>query len=383
MKTSTRFFVAFAALATGVHAAPFLAAGDNAEIFLTGTLGVRADSNIFLSPTNESDVIADITPGVEFVFGKSSAVQGKFTFADNISRYMDHSDLDTNLVSTAFQTGYSNGKSKLGVDASFTELNQNTVDVRPATQGGGSADALIRRDMFTGGGSGEVAATEKTSIGAGVRYNKTNYKRPGLSDVDQVTVPVNYYYELTPKVDLSLGYRYRRNWQQIGLDSTDHFFNVGARGEFTPKLSGQLNVGVTQRQFSGGSVSDQSLLGIDSSLAYTLSPKVTLQLVVNNDFDANSQGQQQKNLMVQIGASARISEEWTISAGGAYRSIDYYRSGAESRVDDFFQGQFGVTYVVSENINVTGNLSYLRNQSRLTLADFEGSVVSLAANFRY
>lgn len=383
MKTSTRLFVAFAALATSVHAAPFLAAGDNAEIFLTGTLGVRADNNIFLSPTNQDDVIVDITPGVEFAFGKSSAMQGKFTFADNISKYLDHTDLSTNLVSTAFQTDYSNGKSKLGVNAAFTELNQNTVDIRPINQGGGSVDALIRRDVFTAGGSGELAATEKTSIGAGVRYNKTNYKRAGFSDLDQVTVPVNYYYEVTPKVDLSLGYRYRRNWQQIGLDSTDHFFNVGARGEFTPKLSGQVNVGLTQRQFSGSTVSDQSLLGIDSSLNYTLSPKVTLQLVVNNDFDANSQGQQQKNLMVQIGASARIAEEWSVSAGVAYRSIDYYRSGADTRVDDFYQGQLGVTYVVSENINVTGSVSYMRNQSRLTLADFEGSVFSVAANFRY
>jgi hypothetical protein len=58
-------------------------------------------------------------------------------------------------------------------------------------------------------------------------------------------------------------------------DSIDHFFNVGARGEFTPLLNGEFNVGVTTRKLSGRArkavllvhvLSAAAWLGIDLAL---------------------------------------------------------------------------------------------------------------------
>lgn len=387
MKNTTRLLAASAMLVTASHAAPFLAINDNAEIFLTGTVGVRADSNIFLSgdlpaslPANHpsrdrDDVIFEITPGILVEWGHNSVVQGSFSVSENFTRFQDHDQLNDETASALLQLRFDDGKSKGGFNASYTELNQNTVDTFAPT-----GDTLINREVYGVGGNAEVAVTQKTSVGLGVQYQKTEFERTDFSDSQVVTLPFNYYYELTPKVDLSLGYRFRQRWEAIRFDTKSHFFNIGARGELAPKLTGTVAVGVTRRSFSHKSLSrdSDSLLGIDTSLSYELTPKTLLRLSVSNDFDTNSQGQEQKNLAVRLGATSRISEEWSVTSGVTYRRIDYY-----TRVDDYFEGQIGATYIVNAHISVTGAFSYRSNDSVATYADFEGRVVSLAASFRF
>lgn len=106
-------------------------------------------------------------------------------------------------------------------------------------------------------------------------------------------MPINFYYKWTEKVELSVGYRYRDYQTQIGEDSTDHYLNVGARGKFSPKLTGEFTVGVTQRKLAKGG--DDTMLGLEANLAYEISPKTSLELRASNAPDTSPQGLQQKN----------------------------------------------------------------------------------------
>jgi hypothetical protein len=241
---------------------------------------------------------------------------------------------------------------------------------------------LIRRDVLALGTRGELDVSEKSSVSVGLQYQGTEYKRYDFSDTKVATLPIGYYYELTPKVDLSLNYRYRQSWLQHGYDSKDHFFGVGARGVFTPKLRGQFSVGLTQRSFDDHKglpdMDDKSLLGVDSSLSYDATPKTTLQFGVSNDFDTNSQGQQQKNFAVRFAALTAVSAEWSLSGGVSYRAINYY-----SRTDDYMEGHLGATYIINENVQVTAAVALRSNESDLDTSDFDNSVISLAAAFRF
>lgn len=376
MKTMTCLLAVSSLLVSTTSAAPFLSISDNAEVFLTGTLGVRVDDNIALTPDATSDTILDVNPGAQLVFGQESTVQGTWSVVHSFANYFEHDELNTNLFSTALNAGYDDGKAKGTFNASFNEINQNTVDVRT------SDGSLIRRDVLAIGTRGEVAISEKSSISLGLQYQGTEYKRYAFSDTKVATLPIGYYYELTPKVDLSLNYRYRESWLQHGYDSKDHFFGVGARGVFTPKLRGEFSVGLTQRNFGDHkglpSMDDKSLFGIDSSLSYEVSPKTTLQFGVSNDFDTNSQGQQQKNFAVRLAALTNISAEWAVTGAVSYRAINYY-----SRTDDYMEGQIGVTHIVSENMQVTAAVALRSNESDLDTSDFDNSVISLAAAFRF
>lgn len=390
MKPTTRLLTISALVALATVPALALPVGDNAELFVTGTAAVRSDSNIYLSSNKESDVIFDLAPGLEFDFGKGSAVTGTATFAESFSVYSDHSGLNASLAVAGINTAYEDGKTKVTFNASYAELNQNTVDV---TGSGTVADALIRRNVFNIGGTGEVAVTEKTSVAGGLQYSNTDYRRTGFSDSTMLSIPLNFYYELTPKLDVGLGYRFRENWQQLLLDSRDHFVSLAARGDFTPKLTGTVNVGVTQRHFNRtpttpGIDQNPTLLGVDANLSYAATPKMSVSLGVTNDFDTNAVGQQQKNLALRTGVNANFSEQWAFNGSIAYRSIDYY-----TRTDSYTELQAGLSYIVNASVHLTGAIAYRNNDSARdrtettnTGADarsFDDTVFSLAANFRF
>lgn len=357
------------AVATTAYTAPFLAVGDGAELFLTGTLGVRADDNVFLAANKVDDVIFDIKPGVEFKFGNGSVTQGSFRYTENISRYSQNSGLDAELSSLSFNSNYDDKKTKFSVMASYNQLNQNTVDAR---LGG----VLSRRDVAAAEVKGETSVSAKSKVGASLRYNDTDYKRAGFKDTTTLGIPVNYYYGVTEKVDLSLGVRYRTTKVQGGSDSKDFYYRVGARGEFTPTITGSVQVGYGQRDFDIGGTKD--LFDLDAMLQVALTPKSSLRLTASNDFGVSGTGQEQKNFAVGATLTSKVSDQLSLRAGLNFRNIDYY-----TRTDDYYEAVIGADYTINKNVTVTGSYTYRNNDSGLAGGDFTNSVFNLAANFRY
>jgi hypothetical protein len=366
MKKIIRLSVLSAALSLPAFGAPFMAIGDGAELFLTGTVGIRADDNIFLAKNNVDDVIFDINPGLDIVFGKDAQTKGALTLGMAFANYSDHSHLNTELFSGLFNTRYDDGKMKAGFNLSFVELNQNTADLR----------GLVRRDVFNTGGNIEVEVSQITAVGAGINYDRQNYKRATYSDSKILTIPLDFFYQITEKSDLSLGYRYRDNQQTIGLDSSDHFFNIGARGEFTPKLTGRFAIGYNTRNYDGAG--DEDGLGLDASFAYEVSPKTSLQFGASNDFATSPQGQEQENFTLNGAIVSKISEEWSVNGGLSFRSIDY-----TTRTDDYWEGTLGTTFIMNANVQLVGAYVYRQYESNIRASEFENHVFSFSANLRY
>lgn len=371
MKNYIRIALISLTLGTVGHAAPFMAVGDGAELFLTGTLGVRVDDNILLASGTAAqpeidDVIFDVNPGVELTFGKDAQVKGLLTLGFAFASYSDNSKLNTELFSGDFVTKFDDGKMKLDFELGYHELNQNTVDNR----------GLTRRDVFTAGGRTEVVISPLTAVGVGVKFTSEDYKRTGYSDSEELVIPVDVYYKWTPKIDLSAGYRFRDQQVDIGRDSTDHFFNIGGRGEFSPKLTGKIAIGLNTREVDGGG--DDSQLGLDASFAYEISPKTSFEFGATNDFDTSPQGVQQENLTFNTMLTTKLSEEWSVNGGLSFRKIDF-----GSRTDDYWEGQLGTAYTVNANIKIAGAYIYRKYESNLANADFKNNVFSISANFRY
>lgn len=369
MKNCIRLLALSSVLAaSAAYSAPFMAVGDGAELFLTGTLGVRADDNIFLQSSKVDDIIFDIDPGFDLTFGKGSVTQGHFTYVENISRYSKNSDLNTELSAVNFSSNYDDGKNKFTAAAGYNQLNQNTVDIRGA--------GLIRRDVTNASANLEVSASAKSKVGVGAAYNDVNYKRSGFSDLTTVEVPVNYYYAATAKVDLSLGFKYRSSDVQGGTNSKDYLYRVGARGEFSPKVSGSILVGYGQRDLDSGGT--KSMINVESILNVALSPKSTLRLNASNDFGVAAAGNQQKTLTLGGTVISKVSDQLQTRVGLTYMANNYY-----TRTDDYIEGTIGADYVVSTHVTISGGYAYRKNSSDIKTSEFNDNVFSLAANFRY
>jgi len=321
---------------------------------------------VLLAARAESDLVFEFAPGVDLTFGKNAQLQGVLSLVDTFTSYSDNSNLNTNLFAGNFRSVFDDGKMRLGLDVGFTEQNQNSAFVR----------GLIRRDIFNTGATTEVEVSQLTRIGAGITFSHENYKRRGFTDSDSLSIPVDLFYKWTNKTDLSVGYRYRDYRVDLGSDSTDHFFNIGARGEFSPKLKGRFAIGLNTRKLDRGG--DDTLLGVESGFTYEVSPKTNVDFNLSNDFSTSPQGEQLKNFVIGGSVSSAISAEWSVKAGLSLRSLEYAR-----RTDDFFEGELGAIYTVNANVRVGGSYQYRNYSSPIAGAEFKNNIFAITASFRY
>lgn len=371
MKNKRPFALLTTLAATPAFAAPFLAIGENAELFLTASTSVRFEDNIDYAPSGSerSDEVFEFTPGLELIFGKSSLTRGSLSIYERFIAYSDNTQFNDQLFNAVFNSVYDGAKLTLKSNASYRQLNQTTQDVQ----------AIIGSTQMAVGADAELALTEKTKVGAGFQYDNHDYDPPGLADRTTYTIPVNYYFAIRPKLDLSAGLRYRHTDVDVANgDSDDFFFNVGARGEFTPKLTGSFNIGYTVRDTDAGG--DDSMIGFNAGLAYAYSPKTRITLDASNDFDTGSTGAGQEKSSITLGASSMISPALTLRSSITYQHIDYVGGG---RTDDYVIFSAGATYILNQHVNFAASYSYYNNDSNSAPSEFSANVLSLSANFRY
>lgn len=373
-----RYLTLLAAIAsTPVFAAPFLAIGDNAELFVTANASARYEDNIdFRSNNTTSDVIAEFTPGLELAFGKTSLVRGTFSVFEKFIAYADNTEFNDELFNALFKSTYSGAKVQLNTNASYRELNQTTREVQ----------AIIESTEIEAGVNGEVSLTSKTKVGLGIQYSDRDYDSAGLLDRTTYTVPANYFFSISPKVDLSAGIRYRSTEvDAANSDSESYNFNVGARGEFTAKLSGSFNVGFTRLEQD--SANSSNLPGVEAGLVYAYSPKTSFRLDLSNDFETSavvlpgSQGSQ-KIASATFGGDTQISPALSLNSSIAYQNVEYLNTTTD-RQDDFVVFTVGAGYILTQRLSLSAYYSYKKNMSDQAAAEFDSNTVGLSANFRY
>lgn len=359
MKTIARNLLLLGCAGCPAFAAPFLAIGDNAELFVTAdAIAVYNDNILLASSPEEDDVIFTFRPGFDLQFGKDSLIKGYLVGTATLTTYAENNELNNELFGIGGASTYDNERLFLRVNASFNELDQPTIDVTP------TASKLVERDVTAAGVNGELTLSEKISVGGGFSYNDIDYNDAAYTDSTVYTVPVNVYYELTPKVDLSAGIRYSRTDLDLAPGSTDPdkydtlYYNVGARGAFTPKLSGSFSVGYTTREANKDG-DDENSFGTDASLAYAYSEKTQLRLAAGRNFsNASAGGSSYENTQISLSASSAITVDWRLNAAVTYRVLDY--QGVD-RTDDYIEGSVGATYLI--NAHLTAGLSYLYREN--------------------
>jgi len=373
MKLSSLLLVVAGLLGLSSQVLAFEKLGSDSELFVTGTAGIQYNDNILLAQSGtKSDTIFDATPGLLAIWGQSSDVKGQASFTEDFSVYSSNSSLNANLAKFDITNSYDGGVSKVDFDGWFHQLDQATRDVR-------GANTLIHRDASHAELYGENEVSPKTSVKLGIVYDDTNYKSAGYTDWRWYEVPLNYYYKVEPKLDLSAGVRYKDNTLGTGgLNSTEYYYNVGARGELAPKLTGEFSVGLNTSKPKGLGTKDA--LGLESNFAYAYSPKTSFTFGANNDFGYSATGGSYKNFGVNGGFNAAVSSELKVGGSLGYSRYTY---STTSQRDDLYSGQLSATYLVNGYLSLVGTYAYTDDQSNLAGSSFKNNILSFSATFRY
>lgn len=372
IKTLPSSLVAGAAFLGAMSASASVPLGSGAEAFATLKAGLEYNDNLFLADNNaDSDTIWRATPGVNILFGQNSVAQGTFTYTEEFKFYSDNSEIDTSLSTINGGLTYDNTKTKIDAKAGFQQLDQPTADARGA--------GLVKRDVINAAIDGEFNVSEKTSFKLGIAYNDTDYTAASFADWEYVQIPVNYYYEVAPKLDASFGFAYKDNVIGNGSpDSEEYFYNVGARGDLAPKLTGELSLGYKQTEPTIGDSS--STFGIDSKFTYAYSEKTSIDANLSNGFGFSGVGESYRTLAFGAGITASVSEQLQVGARLSYSNNAYLTTAQE---DDLISASVSATYKYNEFVTVAGSYALTDNASNKAGSDFTGNVLSLSASLRY
>lgn len=371
MNLTARALALASLVGLSAQAAPFAAVGDNAELFLTADVSMEVDDNIFLrrAGLEVDDLIWKFTPGVDFKFGKDSLTSGNVFYTHSFHRYSDTSNQNTDLPSIGINSKYSNGKTKVDFGAGYKETASNEAS---------APGAILEKNITDARLLGEFGLSQKTVLAAGVRYESEELPAGGVyRDSDKFTIPLDVYFEYSPKLEANVGYQYRNtDLSGNAVDFKDHFFSVGARGEFTPKLTGQIRVGYVTRDFSNNR--DESDIGAKADLTYSASEKTSFTVGVASDFETTPTGENNQVKSLNLGLNSRIDEQWGWNADVSFRSMDY-----ATRTDDMVSIGGGFSYTYSEALRFAGRFVHKTQDSPLAAASWDNNVFSLTANLRY
>ncbi|MGC6456549.1 MAG: outer membrane beta-barrel protein [Coraliomargaritaceae bacterium] len=401
--TCVSFIVSGKALFGG---SPLYTFNEWADLYFDGNATVSWDSNIFRDEyEEESDLTYILSPGLELNLGRglSSYDMTVRTSYDFIS-YQENDQLDKNNFHINTSGVYRGSRLDLSGRLGYDE-NQIT-----------SGEDNMRRMMIevedvNGKINGEYRLNPKFSFGAGAHYFDRSYAadtRNELADRNHLRFPFDLFYEWTPKVDLSAGYTYkageiddhqRGDTRFGGYDTTEHFFNVGARGNFFPKLSGFFKVGyrVQDREDSYNINKDGDrtridrgrgsggLVGIDSGLTWNPTQKSTHNIVLERDFGVGGEGTTTEVSRIRIDSSYSLNPRWSASSNLGYTLRDYQARGGENRnrEDNQYLLGLGLNYTAPDYWRFSGGYSYQNNDSSREGYSYDNHHFYLTAQLRY
>ena len=368
-------FLAAAFLGVATRTQAVEPVGDDAELFITGVFTAAQNDNIFLShSTATSAMVVDLVPGLSYEAGKNNSLtKWQAAYYQDLQFFSkEGSQLNNSLGNFVFLTRYDDSKTKFNMDATWHQMDQAEVGLQ-------NVGFLVNRDLYHADMTGEMQLTEKSAIGTGVIFDAIDYKAAGYDSYRYIEVPLNYYFKFEPKLDLSAGVRYRQNTVGgSGINSNDWYYNVGARGEFTPKLTGQFDVGYLYRGFDNGTSAKG--LGANANFTYVFDPKASVNFGVGDDYTYFPTGLPVRNMSATLGVTTALDSQWSINYQLGYNRYTYITTAQR---DDYYSARIGVTYTVATYLTLTASYAYTKDSSNVLSYNFSNNIFSISASLHY
>lgn len=366
------------------HAQPAVVLGEDSGLSFRFGGALQYNDNIFLdSADTESDTIMVFSPGVELNMGNPGTNRNlNLVYIHDILTYGDNSRLNRDNADVSLSGFHQSAKSRFDYTATYKENSQNDAS-------NNLAGDLAQRNITSIRLGNEWNMTAKSSVAFGYRMEDVKYENSLLYDREHSSIPLNYYWRVTPKLDMSVGYRYRTtSFERSGVvaggggprpDLDDQFFNVGVRGTIGAKTTGEIRVGIQERDFNTPGVKDEDLLSVDAQVTWESTEKTDFSLLLSRDFNADAFGTSIESTDIQLAGTTAISETFNGFASVRFSDDDY--NGGRS--DDGLFGQIGVSY--TPNAYSVFSVAYIlyNNDSSFVPADFDNNVFNISGTLRY
>lgn len=364
---------------------PLYELDDYMSIFFNGSTALVWQSNIFYDDESEKDdLMFVISPGFEANLGsKASGFSARAQINYELQRFDKLSELNDEYLHFDTIASYEGARFNLNAMYRFDE-EQTTTGEQAALI---SESKFIQLDETRARLLGEYALSPKFSFEPGISYYERDFKdeEDRLADVESYSIPLDVFYELTPKVDLSFGYEYTS--EEVGIYMSEdfnrdlHFLNVGARGDLFPKLNGFFKVGYRSVNPEGSNRNSDSTLGVSADFTYLATPKLTSNLRLRHGFDVGSEGQSVEDTLAKLDFDYSIATNYVARL---FTHLTYrdFKDGNDGQ-DFIHRSGFRFLYVPNQYWNVGTGYTYFENDSNRTGQGYVNHILDISAALRY
>ena len=378
----------------------------NTSAHVTLDSSAQRNDNVFLTSTNQTkDTVLSVTPGIDVGYGQHTISHGALVVQEAFTQYQAKSAPNAHLASATGNLGYAGEQLKTNLTGAYQQTYQNNADYTTTGQ-----KLLLRTDTLNLSGSVEDQLSAKVAGSVGSNLSRTEYKNSSLVGNRNLVFPLSLYYSIEPNLDLSTGFSYGTTVPTgSGPEAKDLYYNVGARGSFTPKLSGTFSVGTRKRSVAevlqGTKVVapafDDNLLGFEGAFDYLATEKTNATLSLSRNFGSSALGQSTKGSQYALQITSNPTPQFSLSAKTAYRLTDNgpavfaaTPAGAATAVrqDKGWENSLGATYTFTKWLTLVANYTFRNNRSTYatstspanqTVPDYDNNVFSLTLGLQY
>jgi outer membrane receptor protein involved in Fe transport len=358
------------------------------RIFVTGTVSVSRDSNVFANADQKGDFLYSTTLSADYT-RRNGWIGVNANAAVSSTRFgeIDGQDFDNPTLGLEFtkQTGRTTGS--LTISASRESRADASVNVR-------STSWIIPVGLnFKYPIVGAWTATG--SLG----YSQRKYlDEVAFASLTSYSASVDLIHILNTEREAVAGYRYRFSDTSRDTSSSDHNFSLGLNGKLLRGISGSARVGYQFRSVESPLRSDITYQSWTASVgaSYALSKKANLSASVAKDFSITASDQIVDTTNASLDFKYAYNSRWAFMAGVGYGDTRFLGEGGRiildqgppllygpNRHDNYFEWHATLSYSHSEHFKAMLTYSWFKNWSTLSYADFIRSSWTLTASTRW
>ena len=352
------------------------------EIFVTGTVGIGYDSNVFATSDAKGD--NTFSGSLDLDYQRKAGMIGV------------NGNLGWNF--TKFDRNTSEDFADPHVHAEFTKSGGRTTgSLTLGTERRSRAeDALNLRTVswdYNAGLNVKYPVIERYSIAGQVSYDYQDYlKNPALFDLRTYTAGADLFYVYTSQRDLLGGYRLRVTDTTNGTRSYDHAFTVGTSGKLLPKITGTVRLGYQFRETDRGhfaavtpnkSNDRYDAFSASASATWTVTRRLNVTGLASRDFSTLATDINVDTTAVMVDANFAAKAKLSLFGGVGGGHMRYLGTASGGRTDTYATTHAGVNYTFNDHLKISLTGLYYKNWSLLDRADYVRRTISLIVSSRW
>ncbi len=247
-----------------------------------------------------------------------------------------------------------------------------------------------RSDEFTAEGRFEHQVTEKLGWRAAGAWVFSNYLTAGYSDVGRSEAGLHAVHLFSPKLKLLAGLTLADAWTRapgagrVAAAAGDWRLTVGAEGEFSPKITGEVSAGLVRRDWKRAGFANDEALFLAARVAWAASEKTTWTLRAMQDLSLSAADQSVRAFDLSLGVGRSFTSKLSVEGGIGYVRAAYRGfQGAGNRDDHGGSLRGAIRYLVGRRATLEAAAGWRDHRSTEELATYRRAYSSVGVTVRF